>query len=93
MTDLRVLWMLLALALTGVLLYLLAPVLTPFLVAALLAYIFSPFITRLEGWRIPRILGVLLLFVLLSGLLTLFMLWLVPRVQLEISPFACKLAG
>jgi len=93
MTDLRVLWMLLALALTGVLLYLLAPVLTPFLVAALLAYIFSPFITRLEGWRIPRILGVLLLFVLLGGLLTLFMLWLVPRVQLAISTFAGKLPG
>jgi len=93
MSDLRVLWMLLALALTGVLLVVLAPVLTPFLIAALLAYMFSPLITRLEGWRMPRTLSVLLLFVLLSGLLTMLMLWLVPRVQQGISAFAGKLPG
>jgi len=93
MTDLRVLWMMLALALTGALLVVLAPVLTPFLIAALLAYMFSPLITRLEGWRVPRTLSVLLLFVLLGGLLALLMLWLVPRVQQGISVFAGKLPG
>lgn len=53
MTDLRVLWMLLATALTGALLYVLAPVLTPFLIAALLAYVFNPLVTHLDGWRVP----------------------------------------
>jgi predicted PurR-regulated permease PerM len=93
MTDLRVLWTMLALALAGALLYVLAPVLTPFLIAALLAYMFNPLVTRLEGWRVPRALSVLLLFVLLGSLLTLLVLWLVPRVQLEISTFAGKLPG
>jgi len=93
MTDLRVLWTILALALAGALLYVLAPVLTPFLIAALLAYMFNPLVTRLEGWRVPRALTVLLLFVLLASLLTLLVLWLVPRVQLEISSFAGKLPG
>ncbi|HWR88038.1 MAG TPA: AI-2E family transporter [Acidiferrobacterales bacterium] len=93
MTDLRVLWMMLALALAGALLYVLAPVLTPFLIAALLAYMFNPLVTHLEGWRVPRTLSVLLLFVLLGGLLTLLLLWLVPRAQLEISTFAGKLPG
>jgi predicted PurR-regulated permease PerM len=93
MTDLRVLWMLLALALAGALLYVLAPVLTPFLIAALLAYMFNPLITRLEGWRVPRVLSVLLLFVLLASLLTLLVLWLVPRAQQEINAFAGKLPG
>lgn len=93
MTDLRVLWMILAVALAGALLYVLAPVLTPFLIAALLAYMFNPVVTRLEGWRVPRALSVLLLFVLLGGLLTLLVLWLVPRVQQEISNYAGKLPG
>lgn len=93
MTDLRVLWTMLALALAGALLVVLAPVLTPFLIAALLAYMFNPLVTRLAGWRVPRTLSVLLLFVLLAGLLTLLALWLVPRAQLEISTFAGKLPG
>ena len=93
MTDLRVLWMLLALALAGAVLYVLTPVLTPFLIAALLAYMFNPLITRLAGWRVPRTLSVLLLFLLLGGLLTLLVLWLLPRAQQEISTFAGKLPG
>ncbi len=93
MTDLRVLWMLLALVLAGALLYVLTPVLTPFLIAALLAYMFNPLVTRLEGWRVPRTLSVLLLFVLLGGLLTLLVLWLAPVVQMQWSAFAGKLPG
>lgn len=91
MTDLRVLWMLLAAALASALLYVLAPVLTPFVIAALLAYVFNPLVTRLEDWRVPRTLSVLLLFVLLAVLLTLLGLWLMPRVQQEISAFAARL--
>ena len=93
MTDQRLLGIVLLLALAGALLYVLAPVLMPFLIAALLAYMFNPLITRLEGWRVPRTLSVLLLFVLLGWLLTLAALWLVPRAQLEIGAFAGKLPG
>lgn len=60
------------------LLYLLAPVLTPFLCAALLAYLGDPLIDRLEVRKIPRSWAVALVFgVILLGLL-LLLLFLIP---------------
>jgi predicted PurR-regulated permease PerM len=60
------------------LLYLLAPVLTPFLCAALLAYLGDPLIDRLEARKIPRSWAVALVFgVILLGLL-LLLLFLIP---------------
>ncbi len=60
------------------LLYLLAPVLTPFLAAALLAYLGDPLIDRLEARRISRSWAVALVFgAILLGLLLLLLL-LIP---------------
>lgn len=65
-------------AITVGLLYLLAPVLTPFLFAALLAYLGDPLIDRLEARKIERSWAVTLVFaVIIVGLLVL-MLVLVP---------------
>ncbi len=51
-------------------LYLLAPVLTPFLFAALLAYLGDPLIDRLEARKISRSWAVTLVFgVIILGLL------------------------
>ncbi len=88
MTDTRALWALLLFGIIGALLYLLAPVLTPFLLSALLAYMFNPLVTRLEGWRVPRLPGVLLLFVLAGGVLVLLFAVLLPMLQQQISLFA-----
>ena len=52
-SDNRTNW-LIAAALTGWLLYLLAPVLTPFVAAGLLAYIGDPFADRLQRLRLPQ---------------------------------------
>ena len=46
-------WLILGAAFIG-LLYLLAPVLTPFLAAALLAYLGDPLIDRLEARKLSR---------------------------------------
>jgi predicted PurR-regulated permease PerM len=89
----RNVWLLLAVALGGYLLYLLAPILTPFLISALLAYVASPLIARLERVRVPRALGVALLFVLLLGLALALTLVLVPVMQRQILAFAAKLPG
>lgn len=51
-------WIALGLA-VAVLLWLLAPVLTPFVVAAVLAYALHPVAERLAGLRVPRVLAVL----------------------------------
>ena len=60
-------WLAIALAVGG-LLYLLSPILAPFLFAALLAYILDPIVERLTGRYVPRTLAVLLV---MSGVLAL----------------------
>ncbi|CDH47607.1 MAG: AI-2E family transporter [Candidatus Competibacteraceae bacterium] len=70
-------WLIFVAATLG-LLYLLAPVLTPFLFAALLAYLGDPLIDRLEMRKIERSMAVTLVFgVIIIGLLLLILL-LIP---------------
>ena len=70
-------WLILGAVSIG-LLYLLAPVLTPFLVAALLAYLGDPLIDRLEARKISRSWAVTLVFgALILGLMLLLLL-LIP---------------
>ena len=70
-------WFALALVLAGGwLLYLLAPVLTPFLISALLAYLGDPLVDRLQRKGVSRTLGVLTVFgiMLISGVVALVIL-------------------
>jgi predicted PurR-regulated permease PerM len=60
------------------LLYLMAPVLTPFLFAALLAYLGDPLIDRLEARKIPRSWAVALVFGVILFTLLLLLLFLIP---------------
>jgi predicted PurR-regulated permease PerM len=70
-------WLIFAAATLG-LLYLLAPVLTPFLLAALLAYLGDPLIDRLEARKLSRSWAVTLVFgAIILGLLLLLLL-LIP---------------
>jgi len=75
----------------GVLLYLLAPILTPFLVSALLAYVWDPVIDRLEAWRLPRSAGIALVYLLLVVLLLGILLVLAPMLQAQVQAFLGKL--
>lgn len=75
----------------GVLLYLLAPVFTPFLLGALLAYIFDPLVRRLEARRLSRTLATVLVFVLLLLLFILLLLVLVPVIERQITVLINKL--
>ena len=70
-------WFILALVVAGGwLLYLLAPVLTPFLLSALLAYLGDPLVDRLQRKGVSRAIGVLLVFgiMLISGIVALVIL-------------------
>jgi predicted PurR-regulated permease PerM len=83
-------WLSLAVV-VAVLMYLLSPILTPFVVAGILAYICNPLVQRLCVCKIPRTLAVLLV---MSGLLLLFallMLIMLPLLEKEISRFATRL--
>ena len=87
-------WMLLAgLVVTGVLIYLLSPVLLPFMVAAILAYIADPLVDRFEAYKLPRTLAVVLVFSLLSVVALLLLLILVPLLEKQIVVLANKLPG
>jgi len=82
-------WLLLAVTLTaGFLLYLLAPVLTPFLAAALLAYLGDPLVDRMEAKGLPRTVAVVVMFVLLFLLLAGALLLLVPALQQQLVSLA-----
>jgi predicted PurR-regulated permease PerM len=82
--DLRVNW-LIAIAILGWLFYLLAPVLTPFVAAALLAYIGDPLADRLERLRLPRTIAVVLVFLLTFLVLGLLILLVGPLIRTQIA--------
>ena len=83
-TDLRLNW-LIAIALTGWLLYLLAPILTPFVAAALLAYVGDPVADRLQKLKLRRSMAVVAVFVLTFLLLGLLVLLIGPLIRSQVA--------
>lgn len=77
--------------LVGWLIYLLAPVLTPFLVAAALSYLANPLVNRLQTWHLSRTQAVAVVFVLLIALLILVLVLLIPLLQHQIATFAGRI--
>ena len=79
----RLQWALVVLA-AGWLVWLLGPVLTPFVVAALLGWLGDPLVDRLERAGRGRNTAVILVFALMALLLALALLILVPLIQRQI---------
>ena len=88
-------WMVLAvLVISAWLVYLLAPVITPFAISTVLAYLGDPLVDRLEkvsvkNWKVGRTLAVTVVFILILATLTTVLLIIVPllieQVQLLIK--------
>ena len=83
-TDLRLNW-LIAIALTGWVFYLLAPVLTPFVASALLAYMGDPLADRLQKLKMPRTLAVVTVFLITFIVLAALILLIGPLVSAQVS--------
>jgi len=83
-SALRVNW-LVAISLTGWLLYLLAPVLTPFVASALLAYIGDPLADRLQRLKMPRTLAVIVVFLLTFLMLLLLVVLVGPLIRSQVT--------
>ncbi|MGC5704239.1 AI-2E family transporter [Pseudomonas sp. NFXW11] len=64
--------------------YLLHPILSPFLVALLLAYLFDPLVDRLEGWGLSRTWGVVTVFALFTLIVMTLLLVLVPMLAKQL---------
>lgn len=85
MTELNRLYIVVVVVVTGALLYLLAPVLTPFLVGFVLAYLGDPIVDRLQTWKVSRTTGVVIVFTALFGALALTGLVLVPLLAEQVD--------
>jgi predicted PurR-regulated permease PerM len=86
------LWIAAGLALLA-LLYLLSPILTPFLLAAILAYICNPVTDRLEAAGLPRMAAVVLVIVALAGLAIGLVLIILPLLLEEGRLLAARAPG
>lgn len=76
---------------TGWLLYLLAPILMPFILGALFAYLGDPLVDRLEKTRLSRTLSVVIVFgtMIMSGLILL--LFILPQLERQITGLVVRL--
>ena len=76
-------WIALGLAALG-LLWLLAPVLTPFLIGAVLAYALHPLVERMANRRVPRAIAVMLVEITMLVVLSALLLLIVPILSKEL---------
>jgi predicted PurR-regulated permease PerM len=83
-------WSLFA-ALVLLLLYLLSPILTPFVAAAILAYICNPLVRRLCALKLPRTLAVVLVMLAMLLLFSGLLLIMLPLLEKEVSLFVARL--
>ncbi len=87
-------WFWLAMLLiTAALIYLLAPILLPFISGALLAYLGDPLVDRLESWKIPRTLAVSIVFLVLFLLLVPVLFFLIPLLESQVKLLVAKMPG
>jgi predicted PurR-regulated permease PerM len=74
-----------------ILFYLLAPILTPFALAAVLAYMLNPGVDWCERHRVPRSLGSALMVVLSAAVILGLVLVLIPVLEREVAALDARL--
>jgi predicted PurR-regulated permease PerM len=84
LSDRRWQWLALAVV-VGVLIWLLGPVLTPFVIAALLAWLGEPLVARIQRGGRTRTTAVLLVFSLMTAVVVLAVLLLVPLIERQVA--------
>jgi predicted PurR-regulated permease PerM len=75
------------------LLYLLAPILLPFVAGALLAYLGDPLVDRLEAWKISRTLSVVSVFFVAFLIVLPLLMFLIPLIDSQIRLLITKAPG
>ena len=82
-----------ALVFLFLLVYLLSPILLPFVAGSAIAYFLDPAVHRLERWRVPRTLATVLALLMFVVLLIAVFSLLVPLVQLQAAELARRAPG
>ena len=84
-SDINKLLIVVVTIIVGWLLYQLSPVLTPFLISALLAYLADPIVDKLETWKLSRIASVMIVFSVSVVITLLILLILLPMLGSQIG--------
>jgi predicted PurR-regulated permease PerM len=84
------LWTLVGVVMLVLLLYALGPVLVPFLISALLAWLGDPLADKLEEWHFPRAAAVVVVFVATFVVLGLLLLLIAPMVGREFQELSAR---
>ena len=71
--------------LLGFFIYILAPILTPFAISALIAYLFDPFADKLESWKLSRTLSVVIVFLVIIIITFIILLFLIPTLEYQVK--------
>ncbi len=87
MTDSQKWLALASTAFGGWLVYLLSPVLMPFVFGAILAYLGDPLTDKLETYRLSRIQSVIVVFMAMALVLALVLLMLIPQLESQVANF------
>lgn len=90
MNESRIFWLAFFIV-SGYLLYILSPILTPFIISALLAYLGDPVCDKLEARGMSRQLSVVTVFASLIFIFVLVVLVLIPTVSSQLQSLANKL--
>lgn len=83
--DSHFFWWLALIGLISALIYLLSPILTPFLLAAVIAYICNPLVTWLAARKIPRTLSTIFIMLITIGAFAALVLIMLPLFEKEVS--------
>jgi predicted PurR-regulated permease PerM len=93
LTRTQIAWILGSLLVAGWLVWLLGPVLTPFFISILIAYIVNPLVGWLEGLKMRRDLAVAVVFGLALVLIVIVLLIVIPVLIREVADFMGRLPG
>jgi predicted PurR-regulated permease PerM len=74
-----------AILLTGAVVYWLRAVLTPLLLAFIIAYVLDPLVDRLEAWHVPRPAGIAIVLGGTLGALILFLALVLPGIVADVA--------
>ena len=74
-----------ALLITGFIVYWLRNVLTPIFLAFIIAYILDPLVDRLEAWKVPRPLGIVIVLGGTLGTVVVFLALVLPSIVAEVA--------
>ena len=88
MSDTKKWMILIALAAVLFFIYSISAILTPFLVAAILAYLTNSWVVFLEKLHVGRTLGVVIVFIVLFGLFIVSLIFLIPALEAQVLNLA-----